>query len=148
MLVLVYFCLEFNIKCVCLCVGTTMRKMGKKPLLVRITPQCCRISAAANRQSSHTHETHTAFSLIANSRASTHSEHKHWQNDRSTQHITKHTSTGNVQHNIANNELYMNHNVLYAHLCFFYCVHYSFLDVKSIKCFHFHIFLNVSWIFK
>lgn len=77
MLVLVYFCMEFNIKCVCLCVGTTMRKMEKKPLLVRITPQCCRISAAANRQSSHTHETHTAFSLSANSRASTHSEHKH-----------------------------------------------------------------------
>lgn len=98
MLVLVHFCLEFNIKCVCLCVGTMMRKMEKKPLLVRITPQCCRISAAANHQSSHTHETHTAFSLSANYRASIHSEHI---NESSTQHITKYMSTGYVQHCIA-----------------------------------------------
>ncbi len=110
MLVLVRLCLEFNIKCVCLCVGTMMRKMEKRPLLVRITPQCCRISAAASRQSSHTHETHTAFSPSASYRASIHSEHTHcvWTY---------------VQHCIANQWTRM----YYILICVFYSLYY---DVK------------------
>ncbi len=115
-LVLVHLCLEFNIKCVCLCVGTMMRKMEKRPLLVRITPQCCRISAAASRQSSHTHETHTAFSPSASYRASTHSEHTHCP---STRHIIKYIFTMFFP------TLYcksMNWIVLYSHLCFLWLV--------------------------